>query len=214
MMSKTDITILPSDTDSVTLHVGAVDFNILLSEDCSDSLEDLKSLYDLISNPRVPIYDKFDYILRLQMYFSKSLLLEEGITSEDLFVYKTRRLVLEDLEGITRTLHEYSAGDTLDVGHPLFHKSVSFIIEALLMSAKEHLDNQQFDAIVRTVSIAMPGIENRIKKMVSDTSVEDILSLRSNPILEKYADEKRMLIEYLADREEFIKWKETVKGSK
>lgn len=184
-----------------------VDIKELLNEKGSMTLGKIGALYDLVSNPEVHIKDKINALLKLHMFFSKEMLTSPEITLETVGVYRARKEAVQDLKRMVEVLNEYSSVDNFDVEHPLFNKSLTFIIEAILIAIKTNTESNQFDSIVREVAIALPTVESRIKNMVQDSSTEEILALRDNPLMDSLNEEKQLFLDYVRDREDYINYK-------
>lgn len=204
-----EITILPdSEGDKDSIYSEELDIKAILSGDYQDNMGSMSALYDYVSKPNILIKDKINMLLRIHMQISKEVLTGGNIDVEAVAVYRIRKEALQDLKRMIETLNEYTSIDNYDVDHPLHVKSLSFIIESILTSVKEHTEVTQFDNIVRDVAIAMPGIEARTRNMVEDNSTEEILSMRSNPVLEKYDGELALFRDYIQNKDEFKSWRE------
>lgn len=185
-----------------------VDIKELLTEPGSSTLGKVSALYDHVSNPEVHIKDKINSLLKLHMFFSREMLTSPEITIETIGIYRARKEAVNDLKRMVEVLNEYSAVDNFDVEHPLFNKSLTFVIEAILVAIKANTDTSQFDSIVREVAISLPTVESRIKNIVQDSSTEEILALRENPLMDSLNAEKSLFKEYLTNREEFLAYME------
>ena len=185
-----------------------VDIKELLTEPGSGTLGKVGALYDHVSNPEVHIKDKINSLLKLHMFFSREMLTSPEITIETIGIYRARREAVNDLKRMVEVLNEYSAVDNFDVEHPLFNKSLTFVIEAILVAIKANTDTSQFDSIVREVAISLPTVESRIKNIVQDSSTEEILALRENPLMDSLNAEKSLFKEYLTNRDEFLAYME------
>jgi hypothetical protein len=215
MKKSTPIVVLPPDDGAPAKNYGNVpDIKILLTDGYVDLLEpDMAVLYEQVSSPNVHIKDKINLLLRLHMFYSKEMFTSEQIDNETVWVYRARKEALGDLKRMIEILNEYSSIDNFDVDHPLYNKSLSFIIETILTGVKTHTETSQFDSIVRDVAIALPGVEARVRNMIRDSSTEEILALRSNPLMETFEGEKQLFIDFVKYRDEFISYMEDVKSS-
>lgn len=206
------IIVLPSDSkDNQPLFGNTISIKDLLSADSSESMGEVGELYNYVSSPNIHIKDKVNALLKLHMFFSKEVLTNESLDWEAVQVYRVRKEAVADLKRMIEILNEYSAMDNFDIEHPLYNKSLSFIIEALLTSVKANTEGSQFDHIVRDVAIALPSIEARVRNMIQDSSTEDILALRDNPILDAVKGEKELFLEYVKNRDSFIEYINTLK---
>ena len=188
------------------MYGDTVNFEQLLSETDNKSLGDMGFLYDLVSNPETHIKEKINALLKLHMFYSKEVLTSAELTSESVAVYRVRKEAVADLKRLVELLNEYSSVDNFDVEHPLFNKSLTFIIEAILTAIKSNTETSQFDSIVREVAIALPTVESRIKNMVQDSSTEEILALRDNPLMDALNEEKKLFLEYIKHRPNFLEY--------
>lgn len=213
MATKNGIVVLPSkDKDNVGNMYGDVaDFEKLLTKDSTD-LGPMGFLFNLVSDPETHIKDKINALLKLHMFYSKEVLTAAEVTYEAVAIYRVRKEAVADLKRLVEVLNEYSSVDNFDVEHPLFNKSLTFIIEAILIAIKTNTETSQFDSIVREVAIALPTVESRIKNMVQDSSTEEILALRDNPLMESLNAEKDIFAEYLRNRDQFLEYQEANKS--
>jgi hypothetical protein len=202
------IVILPSkDKEQESLFGNTIKMKDLLStQPSTDSLGDVGHLYDFVSDPQVHIKDKVNALLKLHMFFSKEILTSETIEWEAVQIYRVRKEAVADLKKLVELLNEYSSVDNFDTEHPLYSKSLNFIMEAILTEVKENTENSQFDNIVRGVAIALPTIESRIKNIIADSTTEDILAMRENPLMDALNSEKDMFKEYLLNRDMFLEY--------
>ena len=133
MKKSTPIVVLPPDDGAPAKNYGNVpDIKILLTDGYVDLLEpDMAVLYEQVSSPNVHIKDKINLLLRLHMFYSKEMFTSDQIDNETVWVYRARKEALGDLKRMIEILNEYSSIDNFDVDHPLYNKSLSFIIETI-----------------------------------------------------------------------------------
>ena len=163
-------------------------------------------LYDQVSSPNIHIKDKINMLLRLHMFYSKEVLTSANLDNEAVWIYRVRREAVGDLKRMIEVLNEYSSIDNFDINHPLYNKSLSFIIEVILSAVKTHTEIPQFDNVVREVAIALPGVESRVRNMIQDSSTEDILAMRSNPLMDIFQEERELFESYKKNRELFMEY--------
>lgn len=203
-MSKNSIIILPpSDDSNNDSSVDSADLFLLLSEDYAEELGDLHALYEHVSSPKVHIKDKINALLRLHMFYSKSMLAGNNVTGHTVSIYRARKEALNDLQRMIEILNDYTSVDNFDIEHPLYSKSLSMIIELILTCVKANVDTPQFDSVVRDVATSMPGTEARIKRLIEDSTTEEILSMQSNPLMDSYRDNRDMYEQFIKNYDLF-----------
>lgn len=211
-MSKKGVVILPpKGDDNDKLFGETMSMSSLLNQELTskETMGEIGTLYDYVSDPQVHIKDKINSLLKLHMFFSREILTKPEIEYEAVQIYRVRREAVADLKRLVELLNEYSAVDNFDTEHPLYSKTLNLIMEAILTSVKENVESTQFDSIVREIAISLPLIESRIKNMIVDSTTEDLLAMRENPLMDALNNEKGLFKEYLTHR---VAFKEYLNG--
>lgn len=211
-MSKKGVVILPpKGDDNDKLFGETMSMSSLLNQELTskETMGEIGALYDYVSDPQVHIKDKINSLLKLHMFFSREILIKPEIDYESVQIYRVRREAVADLKRLVELLNEYSAVDNFDTEHPLYSKTLNLIMEAILTSVKENVESTQFDSIVREIAISLPLIESRIKNMIVDSTTEDLLAMRENPLMDALNNEKGLFKEYLTHR---VAFKEYLNG--
>lgn len=197
--------------DEMEASLGA-DLLLLMSDQYQEELGEMDVLYQHVSNPKVHIKDKINSLLRIHMFYSKSML-AGNVNVNTVLVYRARKEALNDLQRMIETLNNYTSVDNFDIEHPMYSKSLSMIIELILTCVKSNLEAPQFDAVVRDVAVSMPGVEARIKRLIEESTTEEILAMQSNPLMDAYKESRGDYESYLFHYDDFMEYMK-IKGSR